>query len=95
MQQKYEAMFLIKPDLTKDQRTSLLNQVNDTITKNHGKISASNIWQEKRPLAFEIHKFKEAAYYLVNFEIESEAVAHLKSAYKLMENILRLMITKQ
>ena len=94
MQQKYEAMFLIKPDLGQKERDALLQQINDAIIKNQGKLDSQSIWQEKRPLAYEIKKFKEATYYLVNFNIDSMAIASLKNIYKLMENILRLMIIR-
>lgn len=94
MQQKYEAMFLIRPDLPQASREALLNQINDAITKNQGKIASSSVWQEKKPLAYEIKKFKEATYYLVNFDIDSESIINIKNTYKLIEDILRLMIIK-
>lgn len=91
---KYEAMFIIKPDLAETERKVLFSQISDAITKNGGTVTAAVVWSEKRKLWFTINKFQEGVYYLVNFEAPSDSVAKLKSAYKLNENVLRVMITR-
>lgn len=95
MQNKYEVMVVVRPDLTEEQNKNLLHQVNDAITKNQGSVSESRIWQEKRKLIFPIKKFKEGTYYLVNFQIDSLMISKLKEIYRLNENILRTLILKR
>jgi len=90
---KYEAMFIVKPDLTEEQRKTLFSQIDEAINKNEGQIISSGVWSEKRKLFFPIKKCLEAVYYLVNFNINPLLVSKIKNTYRLNENILRMMIT--
>lgn len=92
---KYEAMFIIKPDLSEADRKALFNQINDSVVKNNGSVTQASIWSEKRKLCFPIKKYREGVYYLVNFNISGEMVAKIKNQYKLNENILRVLITRR
>ncbi|MFH1441914.1 MAG: 30S ribosomal protein S6 [Candidatus Omnitrophota bacterium] len=90
---KYEAMFIIKPDLSENDKKSVLSQINEAIVKNDGNVSSANIWAEKKKLTFVIKKFHEGTYYLVNFTSGGDAIAKLNNIFKLNENILRVLIT--
>lgn len=90
---RYESMVIIKPDLSEEEKKALFNQISDAVTKNSGTVSAANIWSEKRKLYFPIKKYREGTYYLVNFSVAPEAIAKIRHAYKLNENILRTLIT--
>lgn len=91
---KYEVMFVIKPDLTDETKKTLFNQINEVIQKHNGKVSAANIWTEKRKLTFKIKKYLEGSYYLVNFNAEAKEIAEIRHLYNLNENILRTLITR-
>jgi len=91
---KYEAMFIIKPDLAEDEKKALFDQIAEAVTKNDGKISSGAIWSEKRKLYFTINKCREGVYYLLNFSVTPQAITNINHAYKLNENILRVLITK-
>ena len=91
---KYEAMFIIKPDLSEEERKTLLHQINDAVTKNNGNISQANIWSEKRKMHFCIKKYHEGVYYLMNFSVMPDAIKEIRHAYNLNENILRVLITR-
>jgi small subunit ribosomal protein S6 len=92
---KYEAMFIIKPDLSEQDRKVLFNQILESITKNKGSILQSSVWAEKRKLFFPIKRYREGAYYLVNFTLVEDAVAKIRHTYSLNENILRVLISAQ
>ena len=91
---KYEAMFIIKPDLSEDEKKSLFSQISDTVVKNNGNVLQASIWSEKRKLYFSIKKYMEGIYYLANFNAAPEVITKLRQAYNLNENILRFLITK-
>lgn len=91
---KYEAMFILKPDLSEEEKKALFNQINDTVIKHKGNVISSNVWSERRKLYFTIKKYQEGIYYLVNFNLEPLAVKDINQAYKLNDNILRVLITK-
>jgi len=90
---KYEAMFIIKPDLSEEEKKSLFDQIGDAVAKNNGKVSNASIWSEKRKLYFTIKKHREGVYYLVNFTVAPAAITDINHAYALNENILRVLIT--
>ena len=91
---KYEAMFIIKPDLSEDERKVLFNQINESVTKNEGNVAKAEVWSEKKKLCFPIKRNQEGAYYLVDFSVPPEAVTELRRIYKLNENILRVLLTR-
>ena len=90
---KYEAMLIIKPDLSEDEKKTLFNQISDAVTKNNGNVSAGSVWSEKRKLYFPIERYREGIYYLLNFTTEPKSITDINHAYKLNENILRVLIT--
>ena len=91
---KYEAMFIVKPDLSEEERKSLFGQINDVVAKNNGKVIESSVWSEKRKLIFPIKKYREGVYYLLNFSLAPLIVKEIIHTYNLNENILRVLITK-
>lgn len=91
---KYEAMFIIKPDLSDTEKKNLFNQINDAVIKSNGNVSSADIWSEKKKLYFPIKKYQEGVYYLVNFSVSPDMITKIRQAYKLNENILRVLITR-
>jgi len=90
----YEAMCIVKPDLTEDDRKTVFSQIAEAITKNKGQVSAAMLWSERKRMTFPIKKQQEGAYHLVTFTAPPAAVAELHAAYRLNENILRVLITR-
>jgi len=91
---KYEAMFIIKPVLSEDEKKALFSQIGEAVTKNQGQVSNGAIWSEKRKLYFPIKKHQEGVYYLLNFTLPPLALKEIRHAYNLNENILRVLFTK-
>ncbi|MDD5045177.1 MAG: 30S ribosomal protein S6 [Candidatus Omnitrophica bacterium] len=92
---KYEAMFMVKPDLGEAETKNVFQQINDAITKNSGEIVTSGLWSEKKPLYFTIKKYREAIYYLVEFNLDPLVITKIKSQYRMNEDILRSLILKK
>jgi len=91
---RYEAMFIVKPELSEEERKALFNQLHDAVTKNHGTVSQGAVWSEKRKLYFPIKKHHEGVYYLMNFSSPGPAIKEMNHIYGLNENILRVLISK-
>lgn len=91
---KYEAMFIVKPELLEEERKVLFNQIHEAVTKNNGEISTASVWSEKKKLCFPIKKSAEGVYYLLNFDIAPEAIAKIRQVYSLNENILRVLVSR-
>lgn len=90
---KYEAMVIVKPDLSEEAKKGLLNSINDSVTKNGGNIEQAAVWMEKRKLYFPMKKCQEGLYYLLNFDIAPAQIAKITQTYKINEDILRFLIT--
>jgi len=91
---KYEAMVIVKPDLSDDDKKTLFKQIDDVIIKHGGAISQSGVWAERRKLCFPIKKFMEGVYYLAAFNAPAPAIKEAGNAFKLNENILRVLFTR-
>jgi len=89
----YEAMCIVKPDLSETANKELFAKIKETIEKNKGKITSADIWSEKRKLFFPIKKHKEGVYYLACFSADAKVIAGISHEYKLNEDILRVLIT--
>ncbi|MFA5090709.1 MAG: 30S ribosomal protein S6 [Candidatus Omnitrophota bacterium] len=90
---RYEAMVIIRPDLSEDGKNVLLGQLSDAVTKNGGNVSQSALWAEKRKLFFPMKKYREGIYYLISFTSPAAAVTKINHAYNLNEDILRVLFT--
>ncbi len=89
----YEGMFIVKPDLSEDERKGLFSVINDIIIKHNGSVTQSAVWSERRKLIFPIKRCHEGVYYLVNFSIAPAAITKIKELYRLNEGVLRVLIT--
>jgi len=91
---KYEAMVIVKPDLSDEAKKDLFKQIDEAVTKNKGEITQSGVWSERRKFYFPINKYQEGIYYLVVFKSPASAIKEIRQAYKLNENILRMLFTR-
>ncbi len=87
----YELMILLEPNLQEEDSTALLDKIQQTIKTNQGNIIKLNQWG-KRKLAYDIKKFQEAIYTLIDFELEPAHLADLEKSIKFNEKILRYLI---
>ncbi|MBL7130502.1 MAG: 30S ribosomal protein S6 [Candidatus Omnitrophica bacterium] len=96
---KYEAMFILRPDMNESDKANIFNQVKEAFNKFNIKVNSADIWAEKRKLYFDISlkgksvKFKEGLFYLVNFESLPTEIEKINAAFRLNENILRSMVS--
>ncbi|MGD9014445.1 MAG: 30S ribosomal protein S6 [Candidatus Omnitrophota bacterium] len=90
----YEALFLIDANLDENASNAIFDQIKEIITKNDGDIISSRIWTDKQSLTFPIKKKQAAKYYLVNFKLKPVLIDKIRQAYRLNENILRVLITR-
>jgi len=91
---KYEAMLIVRPDLSEEDKKILFKQIDEAVAKHNGSISQSSVWAERRKLYFPIKKFQEGIYYLVAFTAPAGAIKELRGIYRLNENILRFLFTR-
>jgi small subunit ribosomal protein S6 len=95
---KYEAMFILRPDLKDEERNAAMAAIKDQVPKQGGTVTADQVWAERRRFSFDLFpktgqtRFKEGTYYLLQFQCAPSAIEALKAVYGLNENLLRYLI---
>ena len=90
---KYETIFIMKNDLTEEQRNKIIDTIKNYINEN-GKINNIEDLGEKT-LAYEIKEYKKACYYLIEFEAESETIRELHRIYRINSDILKFIVVRK
>lgn len=90
----YEGLFLLKPQLEKEELSGAYQKIQDNVKKYKGEVEGAEEWG-KKPLAYAIAKNKEGIYYLLKFKMDPAQIVHLNTDLKLNESILRVMCTER
>lgn len=90
MRKKYELMYIIRPDIEEEAVEATVEKFQAIINSN-GEITNHEI-MGKRRLAYEINKFREGIYVLVNFTATREVVAELDRVMGISDEIIRSLI---
>ena len=92
---KYEVTYIIRPDLDDAAKTELVERFDNILKENGANIIDSKDWQ-KRKLAYEINKYNEVLYHIVNLSAEDDkAINEFDRLGKINNDILRHMIVKR
>jgi small subunit ribosomal protein S6 len=89
----YELLFILKPNLSDEERKKIVDVLKNIIVENGGEITREEDWG-KRTLAYEIKKVNEGYYTLLNFTSGSKVPGEVEKRMKHTENILRWLIIK-
>jgi len=90
---KYEAVFILVPNLEEENRNQLLDRLKG-IVEGNGTITNVDEWGNRK-LAYEINDFKEGYYVIMNFETTPEAVDELDRVSRISDSVIRHMIIKE
>ena len=89
---KYEIMFIVRPDVDEDTRKSVVICLEKALTDNKATITLSKELGQKE-FAYEIKTFKSGYYYLYNVESNSDAcVKEFDRVAKIDENVVRHLV---
>ncbi|MGA8942288.1 MAG: 30S ribosomal protein S6 [Thermoactinomyces sp.] len=91
MQHNYELMFIVRPDVDDETLAATREKVYATITGKNGEITDKDD-MGKRRLAYEIDRYREGIYTVVNFKAEADVVKELDYVIGINDSILRHMI---
>ena len=90
---KYETFFLIKDDTMEEQRNKIIDTIKDYIITN-GKITKIDSLGVKK-LAYEVRGYKQAYYYIIEFDNESKNVSELERIYRITDEILKFIVIRK
>lgn len=91
---KYEGIFIFRPDLAEKDLEGEYSKTEDAIKKQGGKVEKSEKWGKKR-LTFSIKKFRDGFFLYVAFEAPPNSIKLLIELFKLNAGILRAQLTKR
>ena len=89
---KYEIMFIVRPDLEEETRKNTVKELEKILTDNKATITLSKELGQKE-FAYEIKKFKSGYYYLYNIETNSDAaIKEFDRVARINENVVRHLV---
>jgi small subunit ribosomal protein S6 len=90
----YESMFILQPELESEAETELLDSLQALLQKLGGEIRKTDDWGKKK-LAYEINKFTEGHYYLVEFSGSHEIIPELEHFFRVNDAVIRFIIVRE
>lgn len=91
---KYEAMYIVTPEMEDETIKGVIEKFSGIITANGGEIEKTDEWGRKK-LAYPIDYKTEGYYVLVNFAAAPELPRELERNFRNDESILRYMVVRQ
>lgn len=88
---KYEALFIIKPDLEAEANKAVIDKFTSVITNGGGAVVKVDEWGKKK-LAYPINYIKEGFYVLITFDAEPTVPAELERNFRTTEDIMRYLV---
>ena len=94
MLNKYESIYIIKPEVDEQGIKELVEKFNTLIETEGGKVSETQEWGLKR-LAYPIQKKEQGYYVLVNFEANPESIVELERVYKITDSVMKFITIRK
>lgn len=91
---QYETGFIIAPNLSEEEASSLINQLAEVVSSRNGRMIKKDLWG-KRKLAYPIKKFNEGLYVFFTYEGAPAIPAELERRFKQTDAILRFLTLKK
>jgi small subunit ribosomal protein S6 len=91
---KYEIMYIIRPNIEDEAKKALVERFNTILTDNGAETATTKDWGKRR-LAYEINDFRDGFYQLVDVSSDAAAVEEFTRLAKISEDIIRYIVIKQ
>jgi len=90
----YELLLMLKPNLDDEARAAFNERATALVVANGGVLDNVDDWG-KRKLAYEIDKFTDAYYTLVEFHTEPTEIAEIDRVLRISDAVVRFMIVRR
>jgi small subunit ribosomal protein S6 len=91
---KYEIMYIIRPNIDDEAKKAVVERFNNILTENGAEITNVKEWGKRR-LAYEIKKYRDGIYMIVNVVAEPKAVQEFDRLAKINDDIIRHIVVKE
>ncbi len=89
----YELMLIARPDLEEEANKAIAEKAKSVITAQGGAVEKEDVWGKRR-LAYEINRYKDGFYVVVNFKGEPGVEQELDRVLKLSDDVIRHLIVR-
>jgi len=91
---KYEIMYIIRPNMDDEARQAVIERFNNVLKENGAEIVNVTDWGKRR-LAYEIEKYRDGYYMILNVMAEPQAVQEFDRLARISEDIIRHIVVKE
>ncbi|GEL76339.1 30S ribosomal protein S6 [Tenuibacillus multivorans] len=91
---KYEIMYIIRPDMEEDARKEEIERLHNVLTDNGAEITNVDEMGQRR-LAYEINDYRDGYYVVVNFTADGEALDEFSRLAKYSDDVIRHMAIRE
>lgn len=89
---KYEVMFILRPDVVEEKRNANLDKFKSIIASEGEVLSVEDMGLRK--LAYEIDKVREGYYYLINYNAGNTLNRELERNFRISDDVIRFIVVK-
>lgn len=89
----YEQVIILSPESSDDQVSQVLGKTRDLVEKNGGEIILQDIWGRRRT-AYQIGKYREGLYAVLQFTADSTKIEELNTTLRLNRRVIRHLTVK-
>ena len=93
MNRIYEELFILRPDITDEEVTPVIDQVRGIITQAGGAIDKEERWGVRK-LAYRIEKRAEGCYVLIQFSAPAATVKELERRLRVNDAVLKFLTVR-
>lgn len=90
---KFENIFIIKNNITKEQRENIVKSIVDFIDKNAKLIKKEELGL--KTLAYTIRNCKQGYYYIIEFECDGTIIGKLERKYRTTDEIIKFLTIRK
>ncbi|MBI3611265.1 MAG: 30S ribosomal protein S6 [Nitrospirae bacterium] len=91
--QTYESIFIIRPSVTDEEATKVVEKVKGVVEKNGGAVLQTENWG-KRKLAYEVEREKKGIYVIFRFKGDGKVINDLEHNYRIEDAIIKFLTVK-
>ena len=94
MQNDYEILLMLDPELPEERQDEIVARARELVEKGNGTWVGHDPWGRRR-LAYEIDKKTDGIYHLLQFDAEPETLDELTRILKITDGVMRHLATRR
>jgi small subunit ribosomal protein S6 len=91
---EYELTFIIRPDQEDEGFNSVIEKVTGYVQAGGGEVTKTDVWGRRR-LAYQINKYAEGYYVIMQLQMEPSAHDELERDLRLNEDVIRYLLIRR